>query len=195
MGEGAGVFNWGCGCGVLWGNSGGVSAVAGKGRVSFVDPVSSIQLGVSRCCASHFSLLAQRKVTKRKGTLHCVDAVHRFLALLTRKGAAGNSQRYALLRHPAAFSLPGCAAQRQRQGVEYRGKRDCSVGVLARMAGREFGLIGARRIPTVIRSRVRRALIGRFSYSVVYRLGPNERFRILVLRHHQRHSEYGAERQ
>jgi hypothetical protein len=25
-------------------------------------------------------------------------------------GAAGNSQRYALLRHPAAFYLPGCAA-------------------------------------------------------------------------------------
>jgi len=48
---------------------------------------------VSRCCASDFSLLAQRKGAKRKGTLHCVDAVHRFLALLARKGAAGNSLR------------------------------------------------------------------------------------------------------
>jgi hypothetical protein len=38
-------------------------------------------------------LLAQRKVAKRKGTLHCVDAVHRFLALLDGKGAAGNSLR------------------------------------------------------------------------------------------------------
>jgi|AntDeeMetagen681_2_1112603.scaffolds.fasta_scaffold01152_1 hypothetical protein len=50
--------------------------------------VALIKLEVSRCCASHFSLLAQSK-----GTLHCVDAAHRCLALFTRKGAAGNSLR------------------------------------------------------------------------------------------------------
>ena len=37
--------------------------------------------------------VCQSKVTKRKGTLHCVDAAHRCLALLTRKGPAGNSLR------------------------------------------------------------------------------------------------------
>jgi len=57
-------------------------------RTHEIDPT-----GVSRCCASHFSLLAQQEVTKRKDTLHCVDAVHRCLALLAGKGAAGNSLR------------------------------------------------------------------------------------------------------
>jgi hypothetical protein len=49
----------------------------------------------------------------------------------------------AALKHPAAFSLPGCAAQRQRQGVEYSRQRDWPTGVSAQMTGRECGVIGA----------------------------------------------------
>ncbi|MGH8225651.1 MAG: type II toxin-antitoxin system RelE/ParE family toxin [Gammaproteobacteria bacterium] len=42
---------------------------------------------------------------------------------------------------------------------------------------------------------VRRALVKRFPYSVVYKLLPNQRIRVLVIRHHKRHPEYGAVRQ
>jgi len=71
---------------------------------------------VSRCCASDFSLLAQRKGAKRKGTLHCVDAVHRFLALLARKGAAGNS-----LRSDIRLLFPFLAALLSAKGLDTDG--------------------------------------------------------------------------
>jgi len=38
-------------------------------------------------------LFAQINVPKAKGTLHGVDASHRFLALLASQGATGNSLR------------------------------------------------------------------------------------------------------
>ena len=41
---------------------------------------------------------------------------------------------------------------------------------------------------------VRRALVKRFPYSVVYRLMPDERIRVLMIRHHKRHPEHGAQR-
>jgi plasmid stabilization system protein ParE len=41
---------------------------------------------------------------------------------------------------------------------------------------------------------VRRALVKRFPYSVVYRLLSTQHIRILVIRHHKRHPEYGSER-
>ena len=43
-------------------------------------------------------------------------------------------------------------------------------------------------------SGVRRALVKRFPYSVIYRLFPNHLIRILVIRHHKRHPEYGVAR-
>ena len=61
-------------------------------------------------------MLAQRKVTKRKGTLHCVDAVHRFLALLARKGAAGNS-----LRSNIRLLFPFLAALLSAKGLDTDG--------------------------------------------------------------------------
>lgn len=42
---------------------------------------------------------------------------------------------------------------------------------------------------------VRRALVKRFPYSIIYRLFPNQRIRVLVIRHHKRHPEYGSRRQ
>ena len=41
----------------------------------------------------------------------------------------------------------------------------------------------------------RRALLKRFPYSVVYRIIDDQTLRILLIRHHRRHSEYGSERQ
>jgi len=50
--------------------------------------------------------------------------VHRFLALLADLLIYwGSSRKLATLKHPAASSLPGCAAQRQRQGGEYSRQR------------------------------------------------------------------------
>lgn len=42
---------------------------------------------------------------------------------------------------------------------------------------------------------VRRALVQRFPYSVIYKRVSNSRIRILVIRHHKRHPEYGVGRQ
>lgn len=42
---------------------------------------------------------------------------------------------------------------------------------------------------------VRRALVRRFPYSVVYRLITNECIRILIIRHHKRHPKLGTERE
>lgn len=42
---------------------------------------------------------------------------------------------------------------------------------------------------------VRRTLVRRFPYSVLYRLLVNKRIRVLVIRHHKRRPEYGAGRQ
>lgn len=41
---------------------------------------------------------------------------------------------------------------------------------------------------------VRRALVRRFPYSVLYRFVPNQCIRVLVIRHHKRHPEYGTGR-
>lgn len=42
---------------------------------------------------------------------------------------------------------------------------------------------------------IRRALVKRFPYSVVYNLLPNQCIRVLVIRHHKRRPAYGSERQ
>lgn len=41
---------------------------------------------------------------------------------------------------------------------------------------------------------VRRILVRRFPYSVIYRLLTNNHIRVLVIRHHKRDPEYGAGR-
>ncbi len=41
---------------------------------------------------------------------------------------------------------------------------------------------------------VRRAMVKRFPYSIIYRLLPDGRIRVLVIRHHKRHPEFGAAR-
>ena len=61
-----------------------------------------VRLGVSRCCASDFYLLAQIKVAKTKGTLSCADASHRFPARLRPKE---DSRKLAALR---ATQTSGC---------------------------------------------------------------------------------------
>ncbi len=42
---------------------------------------------------------------------------------------------------------------------------------------------------------VRRALLKRFPYSVVYRIINDKTLRILLIRHHRRHPEFGSKRQ
>lgn len=42
---------------------------------------------------------------------------------------------------------------------------------------------------------VRRALVKRFPYSVVYRIINGERLRFLLIRHHRRHQDHGSERE
>lgn len=42
---------------------------------------------------------------------------------------------------------------------------------------------------------VRRALVRRFPYSVLYRFAAEDCIRILVIRHHKRHPDHGMERQ
>ena len=41
---------------------------------------------------------------------------------------------------------------------------------------------------------VRRALVKRFPYSVIYRILSSERLRVLVIRHHRRHPTHGSTR-
>lgn len=45
-----------------------------------------------------------------------------------------------------------------------------------------------------VRSGIHRVLVRRFPYSVLYRVLPDECIRILVIRDHKRHPEYGTER-
>ena len=42
---------------------------------------------------------------------------------------------------------------------------------------------------------VRRALVKRFPYSVIYKLIPDQCVRVLLIRHHKRHPEHGFRRQ
>lgn len=42
---------------------------------------------------------------------------------------------------------------------------------------------------------VRRALLKRFPFSIVYRIRSNDTIRILLIRHHKRHPVFGSERQ
>src|SRR5680860_534989 len=112
----------------------------GVSRVSCIirTSVALTRRGVSRCCASHFSLLAQSKVAKRKGTLHCVDAAHRCLALLARNGAAGTR----CAQTSGCFFPSWLCCSAQRQGVEYSRQRDWPACVLALNTGRERRVIG-----------------------------------------------------
>jgi len=41
---------------------------------------------------------------------------------------------------------------------------------------------------------IRRALLRRFPYSIVYRVISNDTVRVLVIRHHRRHPEFGRGR-
>jgi plasmid stabilization system protein ParE len=41
---------------------------------------------------------------------------------------------------------------------------------------------------------IRRALVKRFPYSVVYRIKENQVIRILLIRHHKQHPKYGSSR-
>ena len=41
---------------------------------------------------------------------------------------------------------------------------------------------------------IRRALLNRFPYSVVYRIVEDDTIRVLVIRHHKRHPEFGRDR-
>lgn len=42
---------------------------------------------------------------------------------------------------------------------------------------------------------IRRALLRRFPYSIVYRILGEDTIRILVIRHHRRHREFGRDRE
>ena len=119
--------------------------------------VTSLRPGVSRCCASHFSCLPKRS-NQEKGTLHCVDASHRCLALRARKGAAGTR----CAQTSGGFSPSALCCSAQRQGVEYKPNTNraaeascCFVGFIgSRVSRREaqcpspVGRISRRRNPT-----------------------------------------------
>ena len=45
-----------------------------------------------------------------------------------------------------------------------------------------------------IEANIRRCLVHRFPYSILYRIVAGKRIRILVIRHHRRHPKYGLTR-
>jgi plasmid stabilization system protein ParE len=46
----------------------------------------------------------------------------------------------------------------------------------------------------VVKSDIRRALMSRFPYVIYFRLAPNDRIRITVVKHQRRHPAYGMQR-
>lgn len=47
---------------------------------------------------------------------------------------------------------------------------------------------------SVVNREIRRCLVHRFPYSVLYRVVAGDTIRILVIRHHRRHSDFGLSR-
>ena len=45
-----------------------------------------------------------------------------------------------------------------------------------------------------VRGNIRRCLVHRFPFSILYRLVGESKVRILVIRHHRRHQEFGSRR-
>ncbi len=46
----------------------------------------------------------------------------------------------------------------------------------------------------IIKANIRRCLVHRFPYSILYRIVAGNKIRILIIRHHRRHPRYGLTR-
>ncbi|MCH7742737.1 MAG: type II toxin-antitoxin system RelE/ParE family toxin [Proteobacteria bacterium] len=55
-------------------------------------------------------------------------------------------------------------------------------------------IIADPHLHRVIRSDIRRCFVHRFPFSILYRIVDNDLLRILVIRHHRRHPEFGIQR-
>ncbi len=76
--------------------------------------------------------------------------------------------------------------RRARSGLEseFRHEIDAAIGRIA----------NTPLLYPLVEAQVRRCIVHRFPYSILFRVVDADRIRVLVIRHHKRHPEFGSAR-